>query len=80
MATRIKMLKLLQEAREFTDFPSRRVPTRSAGPLLLSFRNRSSFALQKRFIRLQAHQTLDIPTPVPINFPQQHQEPCQPEG
>ncbi len=70
MATRMKMLKLVQEVREFTEFPARRSQVRSAGPLLLAFRNSKSFAPQKHFIRLQAHQLADIPQPVPIVFSQ----------
>lgn len=64
------MLKLLQEVREFDEFPARRTLTRSAGPLLLATRPYSTrnTNAKKRFIRIQAHQRLDIPEAVPISF------------
>ncbi len=64
------MLKLLQEVREFDEFPARRSQSRWAGPLLLATRPRPArnTSAQKRFIRVQAHQALDIPEEIPISF------------
>jgi hypothetical protein len=71
MATRIKMLKLLQEVRGFAQFTHRPTEPRPAGPLLLDFRTsmrRRAAARRKLAIQIEMQELPDIPHPVPITF------------
>ena len=69
MATRMNMLKLLQEVRGFAQFATRPPETRPAGPLLLQFRGprqRKGSARERRLIRINYRELPDIPEPVKI--------------
>jgi len=68
MATRMNMLKLLQEVRGFAQFGSNPHHARPAGPLLLQFRGpvRRRLAKTSRTIRIDMREHPDIPQPVPI--------------
>ena len=71
MATRMNMLKLLQEVRGFAQFANRPAEPRPAGPLLLQFRrptSRRSAARRKRAIRISMLEQPNIPQSVPITF------------
>jgi hypothetical protein len=71
MATRINMLKLLQEVRSLTQFGTRQGETRPAGPLLLQFREarlRRTAARRRRVIRIDMQEPPDIPKPVQITY------------
>lgn len=71
MATRMNMLKLLQEVRGLTQFAARPTETRPAAPLLLQFRGarpRRVGARRKRFIRINMQELPDIPQSVPITY------------
>jgi hypothetical protein len=71
MATRIKMLKLLQEVRGFAQFAHRPTEPRPAGPLLLEFRasmRRRAAARRKLVIQIEMQEPPDIPHPVPITI------------
>ena len=69
MATRMNMLKLLQEVRGFAQFATRPIEPRP-GPLLLQFRNRlrRATAKRKRIIRIDMQEPPDIPQPVRITY------------
>jgi len=68
MATRINMLKLLQEVRGFTQFTHRPSETRPGGPLLLEFRGsvRRKGPLRRKSLRVRMLEPTDIPHPVVI--------------
>lgn len=71
MATRMNMLKLLQEVRGFAQFANRPAESRPAGPLLLDFKGaarRRAAARRRHAIRIQMLEPEDIPHPVPITF------------
>ena len=71
MATRMNMLKLLQEVRGFAQFITRPSETRPGGPLLLQFRGstrRKAAARRKYNIRILMQEPIDIPHPVPITY------------
>ena len=71
MATRINMLKLLQEVRGFAKFTHAADEARPAGPLLLPFRGataRRTAARRRRAIKIAMLEPPDIPHPVPINY------------
>ena len=71
MATRIKMLKLLQEVRGFTQFAQRPPETKPAGPLLLDFQGamrRRAASRRKWTIKIEMQEPVDIPHPVPITY------------
>ena len=71
MATRMNMLKLLQEVRGFAQFPSLPAESGPTGPLLLQFRgprSRKSSARRKKFIRVDMQEPTDIPHPVQITY------------
>jgi hypothetical protein len=75
MATKMNMLKLLQEARGFAQFTHRTIEPRPAGPLLLRFRGplrRTRADRRRYFIRIEMQEPVDIPHPVPIQY---HQSP-----
>ncbi len=69
MATRINMLKLLQEVRGFAQFATQPAEPRPTSPLLLQFRGprtRKAAAKRRRVIRIDMQEAPDIPRPVPI--------------
>jgi hypothetical protein len=69
MATRMNMLKLLQEVSGFADFTLRRRPNRQPGALLLPLRWRTlrgAKEARKRIIRIDMRDLPDIPHPVAI--------------
>jgi hypothetical protein len=71
MATRMNMLKLLQEVRGFAQFTNRPNEQRPAGPLLLEFRGpvfRRRAAKRKRTIKVTMLEQPDIPHPVQITY------------
>lgn len=70
MATRMNMLKLLQEVRGFARFATRPTEPRPSGPLL-QFRgipHRKSGPKRKRIIRVDMQEPPDIPQPVRITY------------
>lgn len=68
MATRVKILRMLQEARGLAEITNRRPPSHTSGPLLLQFRPPVSKAVskRKRTIRINTQDQPDIPHPVRI--------------
>jgi hypothetical protein len=69
MATRINMLKLLQEVRGFAQFAHGPSAPRQAGPLFLEFRGsgrRKAVLRRKISLRIQMQEPIDIPHPVTI--------------
>jgi hypothetical protein len=69
MATRVNMMKLLQQARGMAEMTGRRPQPRSPGPLLLQVRApkwKSSAAKPRRIIRINIQDPPDIPHPVAI--------------
>ncbi len=71
MATRMNMLKLLQEVRGFTQFTNRPSEPRPGGPLLLEFRGPSkqrAAARRKLNIKVSMLELPDIPQPVRITY------------
>ncbi len=67
MATRVNMLKFLQESRGLADFTSRNPQPRLPGPLALPLRFTKSAALkQKRLIPVKMQLQPDFPEEVPI--------------
>jgi hypothetical protein len=67
MATRVNMLKFLQESRNLADFTTRHPQPRvhAAMAVPLRFTNSGPFK-KKRVIRVRMHSPPDIPEPVPI--------------
>ncbi len=71
MATRMKMMKMLQEMRGFAELTGRRPFSRPPAPLLLQFRIRGrklAATKPKRVITVIMRDEPDIPHPVPIQF------------
>lgn len=69
MATRVKMLKLLQEMRGVTSFANRRPQTRPPGALVLPMTGfRTRHQPRKQIIRILIQDPPDIPSPVRIVF------------
>ncbi len=68
MATRMKMLKLLQELRGFAQVTNRRPPARQPGLFMMELRasSQTSSRRQKRLITVSMHDLPDIPHPVKI--------------
>jgi len=69
MATKVKLLKLVQEMRWLAQLTSRRSQPGPIGPLLLQSRSaarRAAAARQKRTIRIAMQDPPDIPNPVKI--------------
>jgi len=74
MASKIRMLKLLQELRGFAEIGKRRPPPRLPGVLLMQMRSRLIQAtLPRRRLSVEMHVNhhLDIPHPVKINHVKQ---------
>jgi hypothetical protein len=73
MATRINMLKLLQEVRGFAQFAQGPTEPRPNGPLLLEFRSshrRKKANRRRQYIKIDMQEPTDIPRPVPIIYRQ----------
>jgi hypothetical protein len=71
MATRINMLKLLQEVRGLAQFGTIPHEPRPTNPLLLQFRGparRKQAGRVKRTLQVSMMETADIPSPVPIKY------------
>jgi hypothetical protein len=71
MATKMNMLKLLQEVRGFIRFAHRQTESRPSGPLLLQFygsQKHKRAARRKQFIKIEMQEPTDIPHPVPIIY------------
>ncbi len=69
MATKVNMLKMLQQARGLAEITNRRPQSRTPGPLMLEMRftgSRTSPAKRKRIIRIKMQDPFDIPHPVKI--------------
>jgi hypothetical protein len=69
MATKINMMKMLQQARGMAQITNRRPQNRPPGPLMLEMRfsgSRTAAARRKRIIRIRMQNPLDIPHPVKI--------------
>lgn len=70
MATKVNLMKLLQEVRGFAQLTNRRPLPRTPGPLLLQahwLSRRSAGARDKRTLRIKMDNLPDIPHPVKIN-------------
>ena len=77
MATKVKMLKLLQEIRGFAQISNRRPPPRSPGLFLAQMRSHIFQAApprRKLSIRIDNQLPLDIPHQVKINHVRQSPE------
>ncbi len=77
MATRMNMLKLLQEVRGFAQFGTSPHEPRPSNPLLLQFRGparRKPASKIKRTLQVNMMEAPDIPCPVPIKY----STPCAP--
>ena len=71
MATRMNMLKLLQEVRGLAQFGTLPHEPRPSNPLLLQFRGparRRQAGKLKRTLQVNMMDTPDIPSPVPIKY------------
>jgi hypothetical protein len=69
MATKVNMLKMLQQARGMAEITNRRPQHRPLGPLMLEMRfssSKAASARRKRIIRIKMQSPLDIPHPVKI--------------
>jgi hypothetical protein len=69
MATKMNMLKLLQEVQGFAQFANRSSEPRPSGPLFLQFRgpgSRRRNVRRRRIIHIDMQEQPDIPHPVPI--------------
>ena len=69
MATRVNMMKMLQQARGMAELTGPKPQPRPLGPLLLQVRApkwKSIGARQKRIIRIDMQDPPDIPRPVAI--------------
>ncbi len=70
MATRINVMKLLQEVRGFAELTNRRPQNRLPGPLLLQANWSGSRrpGPHKRIVRIHMDNPPDIPHPVKIHY------------
>ena len=71
MATKLKLMKLLQEIRGFAQLTQRRPQPKPPGLFLLQLRSHVHHATLPRrrlTIPIQLHEPPDIPTPVKITF------------
>ncbi len=68
MATKMKMMRLVQEVRGFADITKPRPPTRSFGPLMLPVRlpQLRNSPKPRHIVRLRVSPAPDIPQPVAI--------------
>ena len=69
MATKINMMKMLQQARGMAQITNRRPQNRPPGPLMLEMRfsgSKTPAARRKRIIRIRMQNAIDIPHPVKI--------------
>ena len=78
MATRMKMLKLLQEMRGFAHVTNRRPPSRQTAILALQLRSHlvsTTARRQKRVLTIDMQDLPDIPNPVRITYLAATQQP-----
>jgi hypothetical protein len=71
MAARMNMLKLLEEVRGLSDFPSKPSVPRPYNPLRLNFRppgSKKSNPRVRHVLRIDMQEQVDIPHPVRITF------------
>ena len=71
MATKMNMMKMLQQARGMAQITNRRPQNRPPGPLMLEMRfsgSRTTPARRKRIIRIRMQNAIDIPHPVKITY------------
>jgi len=71
MATKMKMMKLLQEMQGLAQMSQRRPQAKSPGLFLLQLRShvRQTSAARRRWVvPIQMHEMPDIPNPVKITF------------
>jgi hypothetical protein len=71
MATKVNIMKMLQEVRGFHGLMDRAPQNRPIGPLMLQFRSpnpRQSPLKRKRTLRISMQDLPDIPHPVPIIY------------
>ena len=71
MATRMKMLKLVQEMRGLAEITNRRPQQRHPVPAVLAVRppsRRGAAVKRKHFIQIQVQDPPDIPHPVKIKY------------
>lgn len=69
MATRIKVMKLLQEMRGFAEISNRRPQSRSPGLYMLQMRSqvlRATLSKRRQTISIEMQNRPDIPDPVKI--------------
>lgn len=69
MATRVNMMKLLQQARGMAEMTGRKPQPRPPGPVLWQMRSpkwKATAARYKRIIRIDMQDGPDIPAPVAI--------------
>jgi hypothetical protein len=66
MATKMKVLKLLQELRGLAEITNRHPQVRTPGPLLLPVRTAQNPARRRKTIRINVQDLPDIPHPVKI--------------
>jgi hypothetical protein len=71
MATKMRVMKLLQEIRGLAQVTQRRPQTKAPGLFLLQLRshvNQATSRRQRLIIPVQMHERPDIPNPVKIKF------------
>lgn len=68
MATKVNMLKLVQEVQEHANFTSRRPQARVSGLMLLPLRYAGARIPQKKTLTVIMQDPPDIPAPVAIKF------------
>ena len=79
MATRVNLMRLLQEARGLAQITNRRPLTRPAGPVLMPVRSVVGRSVKtKRTVRISMQDPPDIPHPVRIIHLRLKQVPAAP--
>jgi hypothetical protein len=68
MATKVNMLKLVQEVHEHANFTTRRPPARMSGLLLLPLRYSAARFPQRKTLTVIIQDPPDIPAPVAIKY------------
>ena len=70
MATKMKMMKLLQEIRGMAQFTQRRPQSKAPGLFFLQLRSHVNLTSSRRrwVVPIQMHEMPDIPNPVKITF------------
>jgi hypothetical protein len=73
MATRMNMMKLLQEVRGFAEFTNQHPAARQIGPLMLPlYWSKTRNPCAKRTLRIIVQDPPDIPNPVKITYISAH--------